>query len=233
MSQKWVVFDFCETLVNIQTGDAFIDFAIKGHNSSFRKFWKLTIDILEKLRLFSLSQKLAPKYNLEKRMRLYLLKDISEKDLEIAAKEFVEQVLIKFENRALIQKLNKHILEKDRVCISSGGFSIYLKYWADKHNIEWVDACEIQFRNGKCTGLLLGKDCMFEEKTNRLDLKKSSDENLSNLERVVYSDSITDLPLFKWSHIPYVISYENPRNWVKKYSLNEIIIGRNNGGLEI
>lgn len=233
MSRKWVVFDFCETLVDIQSADAFIDFATQGERQLWRHCWRKIISIFEQLKVFALAQKLFPKYNLEKRMRIFLLRGLSVEALERRAQEFAEKVLSQYENQALMDRLKMHQEEGDIIEISSGGLHVYLKYWAKKYGIDLVDATHLGAQKGWVTGFIRGSDCMYEEKVNRLNLRLKNAKDREGLFRVVYSDSFTDLPLFQWADEAWVISSEKKRNWVNNYNFKELVIGRNNGGLEV
>lgn len=233
MSRKWVVFDFCETLVNIQSADAFIDFATQYERQLWRRFWRIIISIFEQLKVFALAQKLFPKYNLEKRMRIFLLRGLLVEALERRAQEFAETVLSQYENQALMDRLKGHQNQGDIIEISSGGLHVYLKYWAKKYGIDLVDATHLGVQKDRVTGFIRGTDCMYEEKVRRLNHMLKCTKSREGLFRVVYSDSFTDLPLFQWADEAWVISYEKKRNWVHNYNFKELVIGRNNGGLEV
>jgi HAD superfamily hydrolase (TIGR01490 family) len=232
MSKKWVVFDFCETLVNLQSADAFVDFATQNERQKWRGFIRKLIGIFGTFKVFALVQKVFPEYSLEKRMRLFLLRGLSVEVLERRAQEFVDSVLVEHENLALVERLKAHQQQGDVVDISSGGLRIYLTYWAVKNGISELDATDISFKNGYATGFISGADCMYGEKVVRLNLRQNKRDE-SGWTRVVYSDSISDLPLFQWADEAWVVSYEKERNWVKINNFNEIVIGRNNGGLEV
>ncbi len=233
MAVKWVVFDFCETLVNLQSADAFIAYVIKGKMKFWRRLWSGVILIFQKCRFFVLAQKMFPIYNLEKRMRMFLLRGISKADLDVLANEFVNTILVPAENAALVSRMKAHLAKGDKVQISSGGIGVYLRFWSSKYGIETVDATELEYRDNRCTGFMLGRDCLYGEKVQRLNGRLHLDSALTNLERVSYSDSITDLPLLNWANEAWVVSYDKGRSWVKNYNLKELVIGRNNGGLEI
>jgi HAD superfamily hydrolase (TIGR01490 family) len=233
MSKKWVVFDFCETLVNLQSADAFVDFATQNERQKWRGFIRKLIGIFGVFKVFALVQKVFPEYSLEKRMRLFLLRGLSVEVLERRAQEFVDSVLVANENLALVERLKAHQQQGDVVGISSGGLRIYLTYWAVKNGISELDATDISFKNGYATGFISGADCMYEEKVNRLNHALKYTKSREGLFRVVYSDSLSDLPLFQWADEAWVVSYEKERNWVKINNFKEIVIGRSNGGLEV
>lgn len=233
MAKKWVVFDFCETLVNIQSADAFIDFATQDEQQLWRHFWRKIIAICERVKVFAVAQKLFPKYNLEKRMRIFLLRGLSVEALERRAQEFAETVLSRCENQALMDRLKMHRNQGDIIEISSGGLHVYLKCWAQEYNIDVVDATHLEVRKGRVTGFIEGSDCMYSEKVIRLNGRLKNGQDKEGLFKIVYSDSFTDLPLFEWADEAWVISYDKKRAWPNNYNFKELVIGRNNGGLEV
>jgi HAD superfamily hydrolase (TIGR01490 family) len=216
----WVVFDFCETLVNIQTADAFIAYVQQKQPHFLRRLWMHLITLAERLKVFAIAQKLIPRYNLEKRLRLFTLRGLSEETLEHLAQTFNSEVLKHHENHEMMQRLLQHQEAGDFVQLSSGGLHIYLNYWAQEHQIRTIHATQLKFKNGICTGFILGKDCMFEEKVQRLN------QEPQGLPTIAYSDSITDLPLLKWAQTAYVISYQKPQHWVASHPFNEFILSR-------
>lgn len=233
MSRKWVVFDFCETLVSIQTADAFIDFAVENSPNLWRKLWRGVIGLCIQFRVYSLANRLFPMYNLEKRMRLFLLRGFSREALERLAQRFAVEVLVTYENVELMDRLGGHLRAGDFVQLSSGGLGMYLRYWSQVKGIDLVHATELDFHRGVCTGFIKRGDCMYSEKVVRLKQLESERAELAGLSRVVYTDSITDLPLLQWSDEAWVISYEKGRNWPKKYGFKEIILNRKDGKLAV
>ena len=78
---------------------------------------------------------------------------------------------------------------------------------------------QIEFKNGVCTGLIKGLDCMRNNKVVLLNNKYKRTDFFS----VAYSDSITDLPFLKWVDEGWVVSKYKSQLWPKKYALKEII----------
>ena len=82
MKNKIALFDFCDTLVDFQTGDAFIDF-IRENTDKRRAI------IIEKFRLFlirikffSVLNRFLPNNNWHKRLKLFQLKGITKNEIE-------------------------------------------------------------------------------------------------------------------------------------------------------
>jgi HAD superfamily hydrolase (TIGR01490 family) len=233
MERKWVVFDFCETLVNIQSADAFVDFSVLNSPVSWKRYWRFLIGVFKKVRIFSLADRFFPEYGMEKRMRLFLLRGISEEALERLSQGFVVEVLKKHEHRSMVELLEKHLAEGDWVQLSSGGLRLYLKHWAELYGLEVVDATDMEFKDGVCTGFIEGKDCMHGRKVELLGRRKSELKELQGCSTVAYSDSISDLPLLLWADEAWVISYEKKRKWPGEFRLKEWVINRDDGRLAV
>ena len=82
MKNKIALFDFCDTLVDFQTGDAFIDFIRENTNKKrafiFEKFRLLLI----KIKFFSVLSRLLPKNNWHKKLKLFQLKGYTKNEIE-------------------------------------------------------------------------------------------------------------------------------------------------------
>ena len=60
-----VVFDFCDTLTNFQTGDGFVKYVVAQRNSRLRRIYLKLIPLLVQLRFFAVLSKLLPVTNLD------------------------------------------------------------------------------------------------------------------------------------------------------------------------
>jgi len=105
-SKTLVIFDFCETLINFQTADRFIDFIIE--NESYKKHkWVANLDsFLRKSKLLSLFNKFNKDYNLSKRLKLAQLKGISKEIVDRNALDYYESIIIKIQFVKFIINLN-------------------------------------------------------------------------------------------------------------------------------
>ena len=219
---KLVIFDFCETLVNFQTADAFVEYIII--KEKYNKYnWINKLDIfLTKNKFIALVNKVAPEFNPSKRIKLYQIRGISEKKINSYAEEFYNEKLISSLIMPVYELFQSHINNKDHILILSGGYSPYVKLFAEKHKINGYYATNLEFNSGKLTGYFDGKDCLFQQKVILLEHYLQSN-NLEYSSSVAYSDSITDLPLLKWVDKAFVISKYKTQVWAKKYGFNEII----------
>ena len=182
MKYKYAIFDFCETLVQLQTADNFVKFALKS-NKSYFKF------------IIYLSLKLISRYTkIQKTSYTMLLQGMKSADLDKYACKYA----FKLQDHAILKVTQELKSKKDagyRVIIVSGGYDCYLKYFMS----EWVDeyiGTELEISDNIITGKIRGLDCIGEAKL--IKLKECG--VLSQIDykhSVVYSDCISDLPLFR------------------------------------
>ncbi len=222
--KKVALFDFCETLVTIQSADKYIDFVRHRQPSLKQKVLEVVRIILVKALCFRLVSKLFPNNIWHKQLKLYQLKGISKNDLEALAKVYYEEVL----KPHIIPEIIKEIVKKQKkhykIIIVSGGYAIYIKYFAKDFGIDFCDvmATQIGFTlKGICKGTIEGLDCM---KANKVKMLRSRmDMEQYNLESsYAYSDSLSDLPLLKFVGKGIVVT-RKPQKWSKHNGLGEIL----------
>ena len=115
-----------------------------------------------------------------------------------------------------------HIKKGDHVIVVSGGYDIYINYFADDYNINYVCATQIKFKNQVCTGLFKGNDCMYKQKVNAVN-QYIKQKNIQYNKSIFYTDSISDIALMKWVDKGIVISKNKSQSWAKHYGFKEII----------
>jgi HAD superfamily phosphoserine phosphatase-like hydrolase len=219
-----VVFDFCETLVNLQTANAFIDFVVERKKTIWSRFIASLEMIFLHSRFFAVVDRFFPKYNISKRVNLMKIRGISEIDIKNFAYNFHQNIINKSAIQPLIDELKRFVNNGDYVIIASGGYDVYLNLFATDYKVKHIVSSKIKFNNGKASGFLLdGKDCLYEEKVIQLD-KLIHANNLEFQHKISYTDSISDLPLLKWSNEGIVVSKGKSQNWPHTYNLKEIVL---------
>ena len=214
-----VFFDFCETLVNFQTADGFVDFVReKSGCKRMLKIEKLQ-KLLIKLRFFAVCYKVFPKKSIEKRFKLFQLRGFSMDELNEYSKLFYSEKIKSNFIQEIFEKFLKHKSEGDTIVVISGGYSLYLKHFIEEFNIPHLFASEIEFKNNYCTGLIKGMDCLYDNKVTFIEGHGIEKEQNT----FAYSDSITDLPLLKWVKRGIVISKNIPQKWAIQNGFEEII----------
>ncbi|WP_396157207.1 HAD family hydrolase [Flavobacterium sp.] len=217
-----VIFDFCETLVDLQTADFFVDYIIKKEKY-YQYLWLKKIDFfLKKSRILAVINKCFPKFNFSKRLKLYQIKGVSQEKVNQLAQDYYEEILMNNLIEPVYQLLESHSKNNDTILIISGGYLPYVKYFSEKHHIENYFATKIAYRFGKITGNFDESDCMFDQKVYLLE-KFINETNIIYSKSIVYSDSITDLPLLKWADEAVVISKSKSQLWANDFGFKEII----------
>lgn len=218
-----VVFDFCDTLTNFQTGDGFVKYVVAKRNSRLRRIYLKFIPLLVQLRFFAVLSKLLPVTNLEKRANLLALRGLKYQYLDVLAQEFLENEIIPNYHPELMSRLKAHRHTGDILVVSSGGYDMYLRYFCKSAQIEYLNSTKIAFKGDRCLGRFDGPDCMEEQKV--IELNKLIAEHQWSVDKMtVYSDSISDMPLFKMASSRFVISEGNSQAWAEDNGFNEIIV---------
>jgi HAD superfamily hydrolase (TIGR01490 family) len=217
-----VVFDFCETLVNFQSADRFVDYIIE--KEKYHKYrWIFQLNrVLVRLRVLAVANKIWPELNPSKRLKLLQIKGISQSKIEQYAKGFYDEKVMPNLITPLYQLMQGHVNNGDYVMILSGGYAPYIKVFSEKHHLKAYFATEMAFEVGKLNGKFNGKDCLYAQKTVLLE-QYLKDNPLTYTKKIAYSDSFSDLPLLQWADEAFVISKQKPQAWAKAYGFKEII----------
>lgn len=183
-----VVFDFCDTLVDFQSADPFLLFSLERLGRPVGAIRLGILRGLERLRLLGAG--------FTKRWLISRLAGANLIEVEYMAAEYVEKIIMKRLREPLIERLKGHAAKGDYLVLLSGGFEIYLRYFGTRFNFHRVIGNDLEVRDEKLTGRIVGKDCLGEEKVQRL--RQMINLESHDLKRaVVYSDSVSDLPLFR------------------------------------
>lgn len=217
---KVALFDFCETIANFQTADAFIDYvrSITRRRSMINK---------EKIRLFlkrtyilKVLGRIYPRYSLNKRLILWQLRGFTEHELEQYAQTYYEVKIKPNLISDVVKELINHQNNGWRVLIVSAGYEIYLKYFCLDFNIPLEDliAVKIKFKRDLCLGCFDGGDRLWD----KID-KLNERFDRSSLISIAYSDSPTDLPLLKWAKEAVVVRRTDKISWSNNLNFKEIV----------
>lgn len=203
MSKILAVFDFCDTLVNGQTVSLFIQYLY--NKEPFIKKLQL------KLRVLVNPYKIEDTINYKN----YLLKPFSELsriELEKLGEQFYKSVISKRFNKKILNILKEHKRMKHQIVIVSGGFDIYLKYFAKEYNAILISST-LDFKSDKFTGKL-EKECLYKNKV--LLFKKRIKTTKKMLKAsYAYGDSISDKELLSLFGNVYVIKANQKLDWIK------------------
>jgi HAD superfamily hydrolase (TIGR01490 family) len=188
-NKEIIIIDFDETLYK---KDSLIEFCKFIYRKKPLQIWAILPQLIGSI-LFLLKIIDTKKY---KELFLMFLYGINENEVEILAKEFWDGTGMENFNANITALFNRK--EYRIICISASP-EIYLKPILSVYQIELIGTL-LQFKQNKYK--ILGENCKGIEKVNRL----SKYLNTSELEIAEsYSDSLTDLPLFKISKKSFLI----------------------------
>jgi len=200
------LFDFCDTLIGMQTANRFVTLV-------YQKNKRLDTIANEFIRIIGRKSRLLFG-NRHKMWQLKQIKGLTVSIMEEIVKEYVENELIPKENKKVVNKLLWHKKQGHIVGIVSGGFSDYIKYYAQKYDVNFVIATDLEVKDGVYTGNIDGIDCMGINKIEKLrQVINIEDYDLKN--SYAYSDHISDIPLLSLVGNPYVVNFGQDIKWAK------------------
>ena len=215
---KLALFDFCGTLVNFQTANAFVKFLRRNHCSSSIVFKNFVRQLLMKSGILQFLERKTGK-PLNKMLYLWLLKGIPQSEVDYYASSFYRTKIKPALIPAVVDKMRQLKAQGYKIYLLSGGYDVYLHYFVREYNLDGCISSKISFKNGVCEGKLNGLDCMDKNKVILLD--QYFDKNkFSNI--VGFSDSLSDLPMLKWCDKGVVVCHKDGSKWAKKYNLEEM-----------
>lgn len=218
--ERIALIDFCGTVVNFQTFDAFLNFIIMNeypqryriiNNLLFIYLFKLITRIL---RIFGWNGYLY------KNILVSQLKGISIGQFQKYGEKFYRQ---RIKGNFIEQTINliKELKTKDyRIIIVSGGSHFYIERFSEEFGINDIISAQIQFKKDKCTGVLK-TDCLGKNKV-KLIKEYCYKNKINGIFDVAVSDSVSDLPLLDLCRQKIVISHNSSQKWIRK-DMEEII----------
>ena len=216
--KKLVIFDFCGTLIRFQTADRYVQFCVKRlqDNKVVQCRHKL-VQLMDTFRIFKIYNHICKVNNWRKRMILWQLKGVSYEVCDQMAKKYFEEELLPNVVQPIVEKLKWHLANGDSVCILSGGYDVYIKYFAEYYGVKEILSSKVAFCKGKCLGKMEGKDCMRENKLAYIR------PYLNGERTIFYTDSKSDLPLLKMVDEAIVVSHDASQQWAETCNYNQII----------
>lgn len=196
-SKKIFVFDFCGTLVSLQTADLFVSYVLKKKGNYIGYLYSLFIRKFQKNK---------------KSYLLKLLEGTKKEDLENFAISYATY-LKKYEILKVCNRMKEILNEKDtKVYVISAGYSIYIKQYFKNYDVEIISN-DFKYTKNSFDGEIILDDCFGENKLKRFKEnlnKKGIDKNLTIAES--YSDSLTDKPIYLISRKKFFIRDSNILN---------------------
>ena len=223
-SKDLVLYDFCGTLVDFQTANAYVNYVIsrKGLKKNMTDYAR---SIFNRLHLMPLLNRFHKRMSVNKSMLLYRLKGSSYQEMDAYAREFYEACIKPHLVQPIVTRLRNDIESGKVVAIVSGGYDIYIKYFAAEYNVPNLLSTSLLFENGEFSGHIKKCDCMGCEKVRRLS-DYFHTENVLNVfgEVTGYSDSESDLPmLLACSRRVVVLQNNSIPDWAGRIGAGVII----------
>ena len=207
------IFDFCETLVDFQTADVFVNELFKRHFSLFG----FIVNVVRKL-LFVLHLSSG---EVNKKLELLKVRGLTLRDLENYLPVFFEKKLIKGNISYSVDRLNWHLRNGHYVILVSAGYTPYLEYYASNYGVHKVIGTDIEIVNAKLSGFFKGLDCIGINKVKKIN-ESIKLEDFDLLNSYCYSDSISDLPIFLLVGNRFLINSKEPFDTTKHFNLIQI-----------
>ncbi|MFN8361773.1 MAG: HAD-IB family hydrolase [Candidatus Kapaibacterium sp.] len=207
------LFDFCDTLIDGQSINFFLDFLYQNESNWLKK---INLKMRKLLAIVSESD--------SQNFKNYLFapfRGISKERMERLSYEFTQQVLLNKEHPKVTQRLQWHNDNGHTIVLLSGGFEAYLKYYASIYNIKYVIGTPFLY-DSQDYFQGIGQECLGVLKVEKLAQCVSlNDFDLQN--SYAYSDAESDIPMFKLVGNCYVIKNKQDVSW-KETSWNLIDI---------
>lgn len=221
MMIRYALADFCGTIADFQTFDAFILYVLKRERPILYKLAKSGGLLLFLKGIQKAADHISKDFYVYKHLLVWLLRGIEAGMLKEYGKSFyyeeVENHLIPETMHLLNEQREKGI----RIFVVSAGCDLYINEFAKNSGVYAVLATKLQFKNGKCSGRMEGKDCIGKQKI--LALQKYMDEmQLQGEMYIGITDSKSDLPMLGLCSKKVIISKDTHQNWLAQ-DMKEII----------
>lgn len=216
--QRLIIFDFCGTLISFQTADRYVEFCVKRllNNRTVQCRHRI-IQLMDKLRVFKMYNRICRANNWRKRMILWQLKGVTHQQCDELAREYFEKELLPNIVVPVVEKLKEHLAHKDRVVFLSGGYDIYIRHFAAHFGVQEIITSKIAFAENKCLGRMDGKDCMHANKVEYIR------PYMKGVTTICYTDSVSDLPILELVNQPIVVSRQTAQAWAIERNYQQII----------
>ncbi|MEM1577942.1 MAG: HAD family hydrolase [Candidatus Pacearchaeota archaeon] len=215
---KIAVFDFCKTLVNMNTLSSFVEFVLEKEKNILIKIIKKFIFVNRKIlnRIFFVK----PRY-----IEIFLLRGYSKDFLASSAKEFINTKIIINKNAKILEYLLELKNKGYVIIILSAALDIYLSFVKDIFNADYVICTNLKFKNDICLGKVDGIDAYGKKKIEKL-LKEFPYSDYIDWEKSFYftDDYITELDVLnKFGHKYIVVNKLSKLNNLINQNIYKII----------
>ncbi|MBU3098586.1 MULTISPECIES: HAD-IB family hydrolase [Clostridium] len=209
MKEKLAIFDVDYTITKRETLVEFYIFMLKK-NPKYIKYLPKSI--------FSSLFYVFKIYDASKTKKTFIrfIDGIEENDMKKIVKEFYEKRLSKILYKDAIDTIKKMKTKGYKIYLISASAEFYLSEFYNIKEVDKVIGTRFIKENGLHRNQILGENCKGEEKVKRLKevlLKENIDVDFEN--SCMFSDSLSDLPLFNLVGHPYLINYKKTHDKIE------------------
>ncbi|MBX4262503.1 HAD-IB family hydrolase [Clostridium estertheticum] len=209
MKEKLAIFDVDYTITKRETLVEFYIFMIKK-NPKYIKYLPKSIfsSIFYVFKIYDASK--------TKKTFIRFIDGIEENDMKKIVKEFYEKRLSKILYKDAIDTIKKMKTKGYKIYLISASAEFYLSELYNIKEVDKVIGTRFIKENGLHRNQILGENCKGEEKVKRLKevlLKENIDVDFEN--SCMFSDSLSDLPLFNLVGHPYLINYKKTHDKIE------------------
>ncbi|MFL0246810.1 HAD-IB family hydrolase [Candidatus Clostridium stratigraminis] len=207
--EKLAIFDVDFTLTKRETLIEFYKFMLKSNPKLIIFMPKIILTgILYALKVIPLKR--------TKECFVSFIDGIKEEDMKFSVKDFYEKRLSKILYKDAIDTIKKLKAEGCRIYLISASAEFYLNELYNIKEVDKVIGTRFLSEKGIHKAKISGENNKGEEKVRRLmeEIKKDNIE-VDFKNSYMFSDSLSDLPLFNLVGNPYLINYRKNQNKIK------------------
>lgn len=207
--ERLAIFDVDYTLTKKETLVQFYIFMLKKNPKYIKHIFRvIKASVFYVLKIYSFKE--------TKESYMSFIEGIKKEDMEMLTKEFYEKRLSKIFYKDALDTMKKFKDKGYKIYLISASPELYLK---ELYNIDVVDkviGTKIICIDGKYGDKIDGENCKGEEKVKRL-MEEIKIENIEVdfKESYMFSDSLSDLPLFNLVGHPYLINYNKKTSQIE------------------
>ena len=207
--EKLAIFDVDFTLTKRETLMEFYIFMVKKYPRliTYAPF-SIFSAILYLIKLFPASK--------AKENFIAFINGISENDMKLLVKEFYEKRLSKIIYEDALSTIKKLKKRGYKIYLISASAEFYLNELYRIKEVDKIIGTRFTILNGNHNKKISGENCKGEEKVKRL-MKSLKEDNIDVdfKNSYMFSDSLSDLPLFNMVGNPYLINYRKRHPHIK------------------
>ena len=209
MKEKLAIFDVDYTLTKRETLVEFYFFMMRKNP----KLIKYLPESIFSFMLYALKVYDASK---SKKTFIRFIDGIEEREMKKIVKEFYEKRFSKILYKDAIDMIRKMKKEGYKIYLISASAEFYLKELYNIKEVDKVIGTIFTTENGLHRNEICGENCKGEEKVKRLkEVLKKENIEVDFENSYMFSDSLSDLPLFDLVGHPYLINFKKTHDKIE------------------